>query len=151
MSHSASRRGFLNASAMSVAAGLVANASPAHSAEPFADAPAIQNMIEEWTDALAQQNFPLWITYWTDDAVLMPPGHPRVLGLEAIDAYGRTDFPRTDAFSFSDWRIEGQGDLAVVTNNIEWDDQTLKQVVVLRRVAGQWKVHIVMFNAGVKP
>ena len=144
-----SRRGFLKAGAVSGVAGLAAGALPAEAASSFTEAEAVKAAIQAWTEALARRDFAGWIGFWTDDAVLMPPGHPRVEGHAALEAYAREDFPPTETFAFSDWRIEGQGDLAVVTNDIEWAGDVLKQVIVLRHVAGAWKVQIVMFNAGV--
>lgn len=148
MADKTSRRGFLWAGALG-SAGVAASTLSAATASPFAEPEAVQATMEAWTEALARRDFANWLTYWTDDAVLMPPGHPRAEGHAALEAYAREDFPPTKTFAFSDWRIEGHGDLAVVTNDIEWAGDVLKQVVVLRRVEGAWKIQIVMFNAGV--
>ena len=149
MTHRKSRRKFLRATAALGGASLAAIVLPVHAGAGFSDFEAVQNVMQDWTKALARQDFTRWVGYWTEDAVLMAPGHPRIEGHAALEAYAKKDFPPSESFTFSDWRIEGQGDLAVVTNNIEWAGDVLKQVVVLRRVSGEWKIQIVMFNAGV--
>ena len=113
------------------------------------DAVTIESTIKNWTQALVNENYETWINYWTEDAMLLPPGHATLKGHAEILSFVRDSFARVDTFSFSDWRIEGQGDLAVVVNHILWGDTALKQMIALRHWNGEWKVQLVMINSGV--
>jgi len=127
---------------------LAALAVPAAAADEALDK-AVEAVIDDWTGTLIAKDYDTWIGYWTDDGMLMPPGHPPVVGHAALLAYAKDDFAGAGTFSFSDWSIEAGGQLAVVTNDIEWGGEDYKQVIVLRNEDGAWKVHIVMFNRGV--
>lgn len=110
-----------------------------------ADVESIKRMVEAWTRELVDGNYDAWIGRFTEDAMLMPPDHANVNGRDAIGAFVRDTLPRVDSFSFSDWRVEGQGDLAVVTNQLLWGETRFKQMIALRRRQGEWKTQLVMF------
>lgn len=117
-------------------------------ARAFTETEAVKATVVAWTQALLDKKYGTWITYWTEDALLMPPAHPTLVGRDQILSYARKSFPAADNFSFSDWRIEGRGDLVVVTNHILWGESRFKQMIALRQDGDDWKVQLVMYNAG---
>ena len=115
----------------------------------FADEDAaIKTTIEAWTQALLDGQYQTWIDHWTEDAFLMPPDHATLKGRDEILSFARDGFPGAGSFAFSDWRIEGHGDLAVVVNTIRWGDTRFRQMIALRRRNGDWKVQLVIINTG---
>jgi len=123
-----------------------------------ADQAAIKDMFKASTDALVAGNLDEWATYWTDDGVLMPPGHPSVTGRAELVDYVRGNLSNLDEYTQSNWTIEGSGDLAVVTTDLLWtfksgdgsDKPTTekgKQIVVTQKGAdGMWKAQKVIYN-----
>ena len=117
----------------------------------------IEQTVEAWTKALADHDLDEWVTYWAKDGVLIPPGHPPVVGHAQLVAYIAADFGGISDFAFSDWRVVGREDLAVATNDISWPAVgagariDARQTLVLRRNDdGRWLVHNVIFNMGDK-
>ena len=106
----------------------------------------IRSTIEKWTQSLADGNYESWIGFWTEDAMLMPPNHATLNGRDEIMSYARANLAAPDTFSFKDWRIEGQGDYAVVANHILWGRSDIKQMIALTRQADGWKIQMVMFS-----
>ena len=117
---------------------------------------AIRAMIEAWTSALVARDWPAWQSHWAEDAVLMPPGHARIVGHAALVAFVTNDLGPVTGFTFSDWTFDGQGDLAVVTNTIQVDvagsapDQPApsndQMLLVRKHPDGNWRIHKVIFN-----
>ncbi len=118
-------------------------------ARSFTETEAVEATIVNWTQALLDKKYGTWISYWTEDALLMPPGHATLVGRDQILTFAREGFPAADSFSFSDWRVEGRGDLVVVTSHIVWGQSRFKQMMALRREGDDWKVQLVMYNTGV--
>lgn len=118
-------------------------------ARMFTESEAVKATIVAWTQALIDEKYGTWITFWTEDALLMPPGHAALEGRDQILSYAREKFPHANNFSFSDWHVEGRGDLVVVTNHIVWGESRFKQMLALRRENDEWRIQTVMFNAGV--
>lgn len=115
----------------------------------------LRSLIETWTDDLATGRIAEWKSYWAGEAVLMPPAHQRVSGLNDIVDYVTKAFSPGIRYRFSDWSFTGRDDIAVVANNIELniddtDDkpsQSFNQVIVLRRGADQsWRIQTVIFT-----
>jgi ketosteroid isomerase-like protein len=87
----------------------------------------------------------------------MPPGHPRVVGHDALIGFIRKNFGNVQSVTLSDWKVIGEGGLAVVTTNVEWSaeaenqlSESMKQMLVLSKDAdGKWLVKAVIFNTGV--
>lgn len=120
------------------------------------DVSAIKRMMDEWTTALVKKDWDTWQAYWAEDGVLMPPDHERIVGRADLVAFASGSFGPVKSFAFSDWTVDGIGDLAVVTNtiSIEFEDADAAeiaasndQMLFLRRHAdGNWRVHKVIFN-----
>ena len=117
---------------------------------------AIKSMIEAWTSALVARDWTAWESHWAEDAVLMSPGHARIIGRAALVAFATSDLGPVTGFTFSDWTFDGQGDLAVVTNTIQVDvvgsapDQPApsndQMLLVRKDPDGNWRIHKVIFN-----
>ena len=51
---------------------------------PEAEVTAIRQVFKTATDALVAGDGKVWSVFWTKDAVLMPPNHPSIAGLEKL-------------------------------------------------------------------
>ena len=124
---------------------------------PEAEKAALKTMFETATQALVDGDLDLWESYWTEDAVAMPPGLPAVEGREALVAFAKKSLGALDAVALSDWTFEGRDDFAVVSTAFEWTDtrggkQKGKQVVVaVKNAAGAWKAQRVIYNLDGRP
>lgn len=118
-----------------------------------ADVLAIKKLFKASGDALVAGDWDAWSKSWAKDAVLMPPGHPSIKGIEKIQKYIQAGFGQLQMFEDSDFTFEGGGDLAVVTTNMAWtlkdgSAKSGKQLVVLRKTgADAWRVLQVIYNA----
>ena len=117
-------------------------------ARSFTETEEVKATIVAWTQALVDKKHGTWIAYWSEDAQLFPPGHVTLKGRDQILTYA-DKFPPAADFTFSDWRVEGRGDLAVVTNHLRWGETHFKQMIALRREGEDWKIQLVMYNSGV--
>ena len=116
------------------------------------DASAVRDALEIFTRCLVEEDFSTWAEYWAEDGILMPPGHPRVIGRTKILAFIRENFHGVRSMSHSNWRIDGHGDLAVVTNDFHWSTEageaSAKQLLLLGKQAeGKWVRKIVIYNS----
>jgi len=117
----------------------------------------VRDAIDGWNRALEAADYEAWATYWTEDGVLMPPGHERVTGRENLMAFLRENFGNVRTIQLTDWTIEGAGDLAVVTNNVSWHQEssvgkepvgTAKQMIEMRKnPEGRWLIKTVIYNS----
>ena len=115
------------------------------------DTSAVKASVETFARCLVEGDFSTWAEYWAEDGILMPPRHPRVVGRTQILAFVRENFHGVDTMSLSNWRIDGSGDLAVVTNDVHWSSDAgegrAKQMMVLAKQAdGKWVRRIVIYN-----
>ena len=119
---------------------------------PDAEVIAIRQVFKTATDALVAGDWKVWSEFWTNDAVLMPPNHPSIAGLEKLRKFVQVDLSALKDFKQSDWTFEGRGDLAVVTTGMEWifkdgKSKTGKQIVVMVKDAGGvWRAQRVIYN-----
>ena len=122
---------------------------------PTGEPERIRSLIESWTTALVTDRMSDWASHWWEDGLLLPPNHPRVVGRSNILHYATHIFYRCSGFRFSEWSFAGQGDLAVVTNQIELDTTgedgplavVFNQIIVLRRDAEQaWRIKAVILT-----
>ncbi len=97
---------------------------------------------------MANRNYKKWLSYFADNAVLMPPGHHSLKGHEAIEAFVRRNVGPLPSFTFADWRFDGACGLAVVTSSFVAGPLKDKHLVVLRRQPdGRWLIKTVIYNA----
>ena len=120
------------------------------------DASAVKEMEEAFSRSIVEGDFDAWAGFWAEDAVLMPPGQPRVVGREKVLAFLRAHYHGPLSITHSNWRIDGHGALAVATNDIVWRteagdgkaaDVAGKQMMLLAKQAGgKWVRKIVIYN-----
>lgn len=109
-------------------------------------AAAIKEADKHWLEAAAAKNLERTVAFWTDDAVIYPPGQPSVIGKEAIRRYVADGF-KTPGFSVS-WKsaepvVSKGGDVAYTlgTNQFTFQDPQGKLVTVRGRGVVVWKRH----------
>lgn len=92
-----------------------------------------------------------WAAFLTEDAIFQPANGRTVEGRVAIEAWARGLPPIDSVFTY-DNRYHGSGDLAYMTSgyrarqNGVWGDSS-KQLVVFRRLGGQWRVPAISISA----
>ena len=80
---------------------------------PAEDVAAIRRLTDEWKRFMVAADFESLAKCYTEDAVVMPPGHPTVRGRDAIQKW-IAGFPRATRFDNEIEQIDGRGDLAYV-------------------------------------
>lgn len=117
-----------------------------------ADVAAIKETFKRSTDALVAGDWSVWSEFWAKDAVLMPPNHPSIAGIEKLRKFVQADLSDLQDFKQSDWTFEGRGDLAVVTTGMEWTFKKGKSkkgkqiVIMLKDAGGVWRAQKVIYN-----
>lgn len=121
---------------------------------------AIKQMDEQWLAAVAAKDLDRSVSFWSEDAVVQPPGQPAVVGAVAIRKYVAEAF-RQPGFSVT-WQstepiVSSSGDMAYTLSSNQFTFQdpqgelvTIrgKGVVVWRRQAdGRWKCAVDTWNA----
>jgi ketosteroid isomerase-like protein len=120
---------------------------------------ALMNTSRDWAAATASGDLERALAYWTDDAIVLPPDQPAVVGKAAIRAYV------LQAASMPGFSITWEPELAVVSENgdmgymverntVTFDDATGvlqtqcgKAVTVWRRQTdGRWKCVVDTWN-----
>ena len=125
-----------------------------------ADADALRKLDDEWSRAIGARDVEKAISYYADDAVVMPPNIPTLTGKEPIRSLWKS---MLDSPSFGGgWKatkveVARSGDLAYVSGNYEFtekDDSGKpitdkgKYLEVWRKQAdGSWKCVADMFNS----
>jgi len=113
---------------------------------------AVEASIETFTRSLIEKDFATEAEYWTEDGALMPPGQPRVDGREQILGFLQANYDDAVSITHSNWRIEGSGGLAVVTNDTVWSAEGRpgiagKQMLLLHKQGdGRWVRKAVIYN-----
>ena len=87
----------------------------------------------------------------------MPPGHPRVEGRQQLVEFIQENFGKVRTIALSNWNVDGRADLAVVTTNVRWYNDspdgeepagTAKQMIFLCKDSGRrWLVRTVIYNS----
>ena len=72
---------------------------------------ALMNTSRDWAAATASGDLERALAYWTDDAIVLPPDQPAVVGKAAIRAYVQ------QAASMPGFSITWEPELAVVSEN----------------------------------
>src|SRR5829696_7967143 len=125
-----------------------------------ADEAALRKLDDEWSKAAGSRDVEKTISYYTDDAVVMPPNIPTLTGKEAIRSLWKS---MLGSPSFSGgWKatkveVARSGDLAYVSGNYEFNEQDNsgkpitdkgKYLEIWRKQAdGGWKCVADMFNS----
>jgi uncharacterized protein (TIGR02246 family) len=125
-----------------------------------ADEASLKKLDDEWSRAVGSRDVEKTVSYYSDDAVMMPPDIPTLTGKEPIRALWRS---MLESPSFSGgWQatkveVARSGDLAYVSGNYEFKETDAggrpitdkgKYVEVWKKQAdGNWKCVADMFNS----
>ena len=125
-----------------------------------ADETALRKLDDEWSKAIGARDVDKAVSYYSDDAVVMPPNIPTLTGKEPIRTLWKS---MLESPSFSGgWtatkvEVARSGDLAYVSGNYEFKEQDDrgtpivdkgKYLEVWRKQAdGSWKCVADMFNS----
>lgn len=125
-----------------------------------ADETALKKLDDEWSKAAGSRDVEKTISYYSDDAVLMPPNIPTLTGKEPIRTLWKSML-ESPAFS-GGWKatkveVARSGDLAYVSGNYEFNEKDEsgkpitdkgKYLEVWRKQAdGSWKCVADMFSS----
>ncbi|MBI2071557.1 MAG: nuclear transport factor 2 family protein [Gemmatimonadetes bacterium] len=121
-----------------------------------ADRQAIQAASDQFLQHFQAKDWDALSQLYAEDAVLMPPNHPAVVGRAAIREFTAT-FPPVVEFSLTNDVIDGIGDLAYVrgryrmTLAIEGTPTDSGKYIEIRRRQpdGSWKFTADIFNSSV--
>ncbi len=121
-----------------------------------ADRQAIQAASDQFIQHLQAKDWEALSQLYAEDAVLMPPNQPAVVGRAAIRHFNAT-FPPVTEFSLSNDVIDGIGDLAYVrgryrmTLAIEGAPTDSGKYLEIRRKQpdGSWRFMVDIFNSSV--
>lgn len=131
-------------------------ASPAHAQkamtkEQTAIAKALRKLDAEWSAAASAKNVEKTISYYSDDAIVLPPNGPAATTREAIHARWKNDISTMISGSWKATRVEvaKSGDMAWVSGTFDWvsKDASGKKVtdhgkyleVFQKQADGSWK------------
>lgn len=124
-----------------------------------ADRAEILRLDAEWSEVAGSRDVERILSYWSDDAALLPPGSPPLVGKAAIREYIRGSF-EIPGFQISwktvDVTVSEGGDMAygVGTNRVSLTGPAGKPVVlegnavtVWRRGSAGWKCVVDIWNS----
>jgi ketosteroid isomerase-like protein len=138
---------------------VLATACSSSGIDPAAERAALMQASRDWAASVAGGNVDSMLSYWSDDAIVLPPDQPAVVGKEAIRGFvsGMLAIP---GFSIT-WEpeqasISADGDVGylIERNTATYTDSTGtrvtqhgKAVTVWRKNAeGQWKCVVDTWN-----
>jgi uncharacterized protein (TIGR02246 family) len=130
-------------------------AAPAPAGLTDADRAAIQEVTDEFVEAFLAGDFAGVASFYTEDAVLLPPNAPSVSGRAAIQEFLAT-FPPVTQFHLTNVTIEGSGDIAFVHGTLHMvmtgpDGSTIedtgKFIEIRRKVGDRWLLAYDIFNS----
>jgi ketosteroid isomerase-like protein len=115
----------------------------------------------EWAEAASQgKDIDLILSYWTDDAIVMPQGFPSVVGKEEVRRYVENSLQIPGfkiSWTSSDAAFSPDGNLAYMfsQNEVAIDDENGnpltskgRAVTIWRREAdGEWRCAVDIWNA----
>jgi len=142
-----------------IAALLLAAAGCSPASRPGDDSSEIRRLDAEWSRAAESRDVERAVSFWSDDAIVFPPGRPPVSGKAEIREFVTTSF-QVPGFSIS-WKttavtVSESGDMAYATgtNRVTFDGPDGKRVTVdgkaveiwRRQKDGQWKCVIDIWN-----
>lgn len=143
----------------------VTSCQPQASPLSDADIAAIQNLGPQFSQAILARDVDAVLALYTDDAVIMPPDAPVVVGKDAIRDRFTADFASdvvATEFVFTSIQTEGVGNQGFDRGTFSWKGtrpaasepitEVGKYVVVVRRTAdGSWRVAVDVWNSDPRP
>ena len=129
------------------------------STDTAADEQAIRALVDSWNGGLASQNDSLIAALYADDAVVMPPGMPRITGRQNIRDFWARIWPMKASLTLAIASIRVSGDLAVQEDDWTWTMPSAqgevkdhgKALVIWRRAGNSWQVVQDIWNSDVTP
>ena len=126
-------------------AGMLVAFAGCTSAGREADVPTeILRLDAEWSRAAQDRDVEKVLSFWADEAIVLPPGSPAVAGSAAIREFVVKSF-QTPGFSIS-WNtatvaVSGSGDIAYTTgtNRVTFSGPDGKQVTVDGKAVAVWR------------
>jgi ketosteroid isomerase-like protein len=120
-----------------------------------ADEAAIRAIDARWNDYLKTQNDSAIGAIYAADAVLLPPGMPRVTGAAAIRQFWAGIWPLKASLVLEPVTVRVSGDWAIEEGNWTWSapaqagpqNDNGKYLVAWHRVEGTWKAAQDMWNS----
>ena len=125
-----------------------------------ADETALRKLDDEWSKAIGARDVDKAVSYYSDDAVVMPPNIPTLTGKEPIRTLWKS---MLESPSFSGgWtatkvEVARSGDLAYVSGNYEFKEQDDRGTPIVdkgkylevwkKQPDGSWKCVADMFNS----
>ena len=112
----------------------------------------------EWSEVAGTRDLERILSYWSDDASLIPPGRPAIVGKDAIREYIRSSLEIPGfriSWKTNDVTVSESADLAygTGTNQVSFlgpDGKTVtvrgEAVTVWRRRGGAWKCVVDVWN-----
>jgi len=142
--------------AMFIASGLSA-CSKTPAAFSDADRTSIQAAVDSFTNAIKSGDYAAAASWYTVDAVFMPPNAPAVEGRPAIQKNFES-FGKVSAFSQSVVEVDGVGDLAYARANFDltftppnatapMSDKGKVLIVMRKEADGKWRTSRGIFNS----
>jgi len=136
-----------------------AAAAAASSADSLSERAILFRLDKEWAQAAAARDLEKTLSFWADDARVIPPGQPALIGKEALRQYVTGAFA-LPGFSIqwepSDFVVSASGDMAygVSSNSVTLDGPDGKPMtergravtVWRKRPGGTWKCVIDIWN-----
>ena len=125
-----------------------------------ADESAIRAIDQQWNEALRTQNDSLIASFYTADAVLLPPNMPRVSGGDAIRKFWADIWPMKASLTLAPVFIRVSGDWAMEEGNYIWSSplpnggefkDAGKYLVNWRKEQGRWRAVQDMWNSDTPP
>jgi uncharacterized protein (TIGR02246 family) len=131
----------------------------APSTDTAADEQAIRALVDGMNTALGAQNDSLVAATFAEDALLMPPGGPRVSGRANIRAMFAAIWPLKASLNFVPGTIRIEGDLAVEEGTWVWSmpgphgpvNDNGNLLVVWQRTDTSWEVTQDIWNSTLPP
>jgi uncharacterized protein (TIGR02246 family) len=128
-------------------------------ANPTADEAAIRAIVEQWNGFLKTQNDSAIAAIYTPDAILLPPGSPRVQGSAAIRAFWAAIWPLKASLTLAPVSVRVSADLALEEGNWSWSMPTPggeqtdhgKYLVSWRRTPTGWRAAQDIWNSDQAP
>ena len=125
-----------------------------------ADEATLRKLDDEWSKAVGARDVEKTISYYSDDAVVMPPNIPTLTGKEPIRALWKSMLDSPDfsgGWKVTKVEVARSGDLAYISGNYEFNEKDGsgkpitdkgKYLEVWKKQAdGSWKCVADMFNS----
>lgn len=133
--------------------------APAQSTDTAADEQAIRGKVDGLNEALTSQNDSAIALLYDSNAVVLPPGRPRVVGRPAIRAFFAEIWPLKATLTLAAAAVQVTGDLAIEEGTWNWTMPSPrgevrdhgKYLVTWRRVDGDWLIARDIWNSDAPP